>query len=182
MTPGFADAGEAQGCFRAVLRALSRPGEIVTIATGLIPPPPLSVAAAAILLTLADPATPVCLEGQAARDWLVFHTGAPLAAAETADFVVAQTPPPLSLLRNGSDDAPENGATMILETESFAGQFCRLTGPGLESFLLLELPLGKEFLAEWRAQSRIAPRGVDLFICCGSRVIGLPRSVHIGAV
>jgi len=182
MTPGFADAMEAQSCFRAVLRALSRPGEIVTIATGLIPPPPLSVASAAIFLTLADAATSVALPDEAARDWLIFHTGAPAAAAQTADFVLAQTPPPLNLLRNGSDDAPEDGATLILDVENFAGRRCRLTGPGIDGFSLIELPLDKNFLAEWQEQKRIAPRGVDLFICCENRVIGLPRTVQIGTV
>lgn len=182
MTPGFADVLEAQSCFRAVLRALSRPGEIETVASGLIPPPPLSVASAAILLTLADAATPVCLQSEAARDWLVFHTGAPMAEAGDASFVLAQTPPPLSRLRNGGDDAPEDGATLILDAETFAGQKCRLTGPGIEVATILELPLAKEFLAEWREQNRIAPRGVDVFICCENRVIGLPRGVTIEAV
>jgi len=174
LSPGFTNAAQAQGCFRAVLRALSRPGEIVEI-IGDLP------AASAILLTLADASTAVSLEDNA-RDWLVFHTGARMAALEDADFVVARSRPRLGLLRNGTDDEPEDGATLILDVEDFAGRPCRLTGPGIETETILPLPLDEEFFAEWTAQRQNLPRGVDVLLCAGRQVIGLPRSVKIEAL
>jgi alpha-D-ribose 1-methylphosphonate 5-triphosphate synthase subunit PhnH len=174
VSPGFANAAQAQSCFRAVLRALSRPGEIVEIA-GDLP------AVSAILLTLADASTAVSIE-DTARDWLVFHTGARMAALEDADFVVARNRPPLGLLRNGTDDEPEDGATLILDVEGSEGRQCRLTGPGIESETILALPLDEEFFAEWNAQRQSLPRGVDVLLCAGRQVIGLPRSVNIEAL
>jgi alpha-D-ribose 1-methylphosphonate 5-triphosphate synthase subunit PhnH len=180
LTPGFAHAGEAQICFRAVLRALSRPGEIVTIDTNLTPPAPLSVAAASVLLTLADAATAVSVEAPA-RDWLLFHTGARLAGDAVADFVATRARPKLHSLRAGTDDEPEAGATLILDVEAFDGPVYRLTGPGMAEAATVRLPLERKFLEEWWAQRAIAPRGVDMLLCAGRQILGLPRSVAIEA-
>src|SRR5580698_8682738 len=102
-SPGFNSPMDSQSCFRGVLQALSRPGTMVTLEGILTPPPPLSPAAAAILLTLADPFTAVSLpESEAAREWLTFHARAKLTAPEAADFVLALTRPALASLRQGS--------------------------------------------------------------------------------
>ena len=45
---------------------------------------------------------------------------------------------------------------------------------------MTRLPLDADFIAEWRAQSRTAPRGVDIILCAGTTIIGLPRSLTIG--
>ena len=83
----FADpAFESQAAFRAILRAIASPGAIEPCGRGLAPPPPLSPAAAAAILTLADFETPLWIApslaewGEAAA-YLKFHTGAPLAAS-----------------------------------------------------------------------------------------------------
>lgn len=174
MIAGFASAAQAQKCFRGVLLAFSRPGALVTL-DAVEPPAGLSPAVAAILLTLADAATGVYLP-EPAHDWLKFHTGARPVAREAADFVVAAS---LAGLRNGTDEAPEAGATLIVDAEALAGPKFRLSGPGNETHLDVCLPLGGAFLAEWRAQKRIAPRGVDVLLCAGNKIIGLPRSTNI---
>ena len=78
---------DAAQAFRAIMRAMARPGTIETVA-GVAPPPPLSVAAGAVLLTLCDAETPLHLAGEAdcdaVRAWVTFHTGAPLARPRTA--------------------------------------------------------------------------------------------------
>jgi alpha-D-ribose 1-methylphosphonate 5-triphosphate synthase subunit PhnH len=179
-SPGFTEPTEAQSCFRAVLQALSRPGEIVTVATGLVPPAPLSPAAGALLLTLADPAVGVSLAGQGPADWLVFHAGARIVPAAQADFVLARTLPDLSRLKTGTDDEPEGGAMVILDVESFdSGLTYRLTGPGIARETLCRLPVPENFAAVWRANRQLSPRGVDLLLCVGEKIIGLPRSVTI---
>lgn len=182
LLPGLVAAEDFQSSFRHILRALSRPGEIVTVTADLAPPPPLSVASAAILLTLADTAIRVGLpsSAKAAKDWLVFHTGASIASDGEADFIVAHARPSLSGLQIGSDDKPECGATLILDLPRFgSGRRYRLTGPGVESETFLHAPLDADFAAEWRQNGTLAPRGVDILLCAGLRIAGLPRSVAL---
>ena len=80
---GFVDPPiDSARTFRLVLNAMAQPGRIETVDTAQ-PPAPLCAAAGAVLLTLADHETPIHLAGdadsRAVRDWLAFHTGAPLA-------------------------------------------------------------------------------------------------------
>jgi alpha-D-ribose 1-methylphosphonate 5-triphosphate synthase subunit PhnH len=186
LLPGFAAAAaDAQSCFRAVLEAMSRPGKIVGIAAALTPPAGLGAAAAATLLTLADNTTSVSLPAgtAAAQDWLVFHTGARMAAAQAADFVLAWDRPRLADLRQGSYDEPETSALLILQVPAFeAGQRVRLSGPGIETATRLDLPLDDGFMAEWAAQLRRSPLGIDILLCAAAQVVGLPRSVTVEAV
>lgn len=181
LSPGFSSALDVQICFRALLNAYSTPGQAVTVPTPLTPPPGLSPACAALLLTLADAQTKIALAPEhPARGWLVFHTGALVSGIGVSDFVVATDRPALAALRQGTDETPEDGATLILDTGIAAPtRLFRLSGPGLKAPVTLPLPLDEGFLAEWRAQARTAPRGVDLLLCAGARVLALPRSLHI---
>ena len=180
LSPGFASALEAQACFRAIMTAFSAPGSLVPLPVALTPPAGLSAACAALLLTLADTQTKIALpEAEAAQSWLIFHTGAPLAALADADFCVATTRPALSALRQGTDMAPEDGATLILDLAGVEGAAFRLAGPGLKDPITVTLPLDAKFLAEWQAQTRTAPRGVDVIFCAGNQILALPRSLQI---
>ena len=87
---GFADQSiDAARAFRAVLDAMARPGRIYQL-TGARPPAPLSTAAGCVALTLCDPNTPVHLSGDLdtpeIREWIGFHTGAPVVGASEAMF------------------------------------------------------------------------------------------------
>ena len=87
--PGFADPVlESQSAFRALMRAMARPGRAEALPGLEHAPPPLSPVAAAVALTLIDHDTPVWLDAplavQAVRAWLAFHTGAPV--IEAPDF------------------------------------------------------------------------------------------------
>lgn len=182
LSPGLTSALDAQACFRTLLEAFSTPGRIVTLPVPLTPPPGLSPSCAAVLLTLTDAQTKVCLpEEHPGRDWLVFHTGAPLTQMPLADFCVATQRPPLSALRQGTDEAPEDGATLILDLPDLENGTRRLkiSGPGLKEPVTMALPLDASFIAEWRAQTRMAPRGVDVLLCAGAKILALPRSLHI---
>jgi alpha-D-ribose 1-methylphosphonate 5-triphosphate synthase subunit PhnH len=179
--PGFASPTDAQSCFRGILQALSTPGVIVPLARPVGPPPGLSAAAASVLLTLTDSSVSASLpEGDAARDWLVFHAGVQLAAPDAADFVLARAHFDLRQLRQGTDDAPEDGATLALDVASLeTGRLYRLTGPGIETERRVMLPLADGFLEAWRQQAATAPRGVDVILCHEARILGLPRSLKI---
>lgn len=183
--PGFADpAMEAQSCFRAVLHAMSRPGTVVAAGAGLLPPAPLDPATAAVLLTLADADTPLWLDpaSAAAADWATFHCGAPRAASVgEAAFACALAMPVLSSLHPGTDLAPEESATLILQVPALGqGTPFRLSGPGLRVPVLLRLEgLPDDFAAQWAANHALYPCGVDLVLCEGERLCALPRSVRI---
>ena len=59
-------ATESAAIFRATLNAMARPGVIETVVgagSGILPPKPLSAAAGAVLLTLADHETPASCRG-----------------------------------------------------------------------------------------------------------------------
>lgn len=183
--PGFAEpVGDAQATFRAVLDAMARPGKLHNVGEQLSAPAPLDRATAAVLLTLVDNETPLWLDPAAAtaRDWLAFHCGADLVdAADAAAFVLALSLPELSALAAGSDEAPEGSATLILQVETLgAGARYRLAGPGLREPAVLEAQgLPADFVAAWRQNHALYPRGVDIILCAGTTIAALPRSVAI---
>lgn len=181
--PGFADpVQDSQACFRAVLEAMARPGRTHAVAA-LDPPPGLDPATAAVLLTLADADTPLWLDPAAtpARDWITFHCGAPAAAAEFAVLALALEPVRLDAFPAGTDDAPELGATIILQVAALGrGTAFGLSGPGLAAPALLEVDgLPADFVVKWAANHALFPRGVDVILCAGDRIAALPRTVQI---
>lgn len=186
--PGFADpVADAQATFRAVLDAMARPGRLHRVGATLRPPAPLGPAAAALLLTLADAETPLHLAPgfAAARDWIVFHTGAPLTDDPgRAAFAVADAVPAFAALSAGSDEAPEDSATVIVQVQALGeGTSYRLSGPGLRAPALLSVAgLPADFAALWAGNHGLYPRGVDLVLTCGPALVALPRSLAVEAV
>ena len=185
--PGFADPVlGAQSTFRAVLEAMSRPGLIVEVGAELTPPAPLCRSAAAVLLTLVDADTALYLapEAENAQDWIVFHATPRMTTnLAEADFAFALTKPRLEKLNAGTDDGPEEGATLILQVAGFSqGHHYELAGPGLAKPRLVEIAgLSGEFPMQWEANHRRFPRGIDLILCAGTQLMALPRSLRITA-
>ena len=178
---GFATpAVEAALAFRAVMQALARPGRIETVA-GALPPAPCSMAAGVVLLTLLDPTTPLYLapshDHPALRDWIAFHTGAPLAAPADAMFALGDWAAlqPVTRFAIGTDDYPDRSATLIVEMDRLEGQGARLAGPGIAGQALLSLPE----TAAFRANRDLFPLGFDTILTCGDRLAGLPRSTRV---
>ncbi|HTU53436.1 MAG TPA: phosphonate C-P lyase system protein PhnH [Acetobacteraceae bacterium] len=182
--PGFADPiGDAQASFRALLDCMARPGTLHE-AAGLVPPPPLGPASASVLLTLVDADTLLWLDAasMAAREWLIFHCGAPLTEdPAAAAFAAAIGMKPLGLFSTGSDAAPEDSATLIVQLPGLGtGPAYRLSGPGLRGPALLRAEgLPADFPAQWAANHALYPRGIDLVLCAGTRFCCLPRSVRL---
>ena len=202
VTPGFRDVVHgAQQTYRVLLAAMSRPGQNLRLPTdaiaGVNPPPSLGIGMTAILLSLLDAETVVALRGRchsaAAESYLRFHTGARMTgAADSAAFVVArlaQLDAALwSCLETGSDEAPQLGATLLLEVDAFdadAGSgttTLSLRGPGIEHETPLVVAGLPAAFVTWRIDlQRRMPRGVDLVLVCGDRVVALPRSTRIHA-
>jgi alpha-D-ribose 1-methylphosphonate 5-triphosphate synthase subunit PhnH len=96
---GFSDpVGASQTVFRALMDAMARPGSVQALPDVTVPPAPLSASASALIATLADADTPVWLDAaltksSAVRDWIVFHTGAPVVShASDAAFALVAAP------------------------------------------------------------------------------------------
>lgn len=181
LSGGFTDpALNSATAFRACLTALSRPGRIETL-QGATPPAPLSDAAGVIALTLLDATTPVHLAGPLdcppVRDWLTFHTGAPLVGPETAAFAFGRFADlfPLDRFGIGTPEYPDRAATLVIELDRLEASGARLTGPGIRDHALLSLPA----TAPFQANRALFPLGFDAFLTCGDRVAGLPRSTVV---
>lgn len=179
LVAGFTDpSADSARAFRVAMQAMARPGMIHDIEGPS--PAGLSPAAAALLLVLADRTTPVRLAGAAAtaRDWLTFHTGAPLAdTAGTAQFAVGTWADlgPLDAYSTGTADYPDRSATLIVETDALTSDGPRLTGPGIETAARLNLP-DPSALAR---NAALYPLGLDFYFCASTRLAALPRSTRI---
>ena len=181
LTGGFADTPlEAARAFRACLEAMARPGTIRPVA-GAAPPAPVSPAAGVVLLTLCDPETPLWLapghDTAEIRDWVSFHTGAPLAAPGEAAFALGGWPAlqPLDAYRVGRPDYPDRSATLIVECDRLEPAGARLTGPGIRRAALLSLPE----VAAFRRNAALFPLGLDFFFTAGDRLAALPRTTRV---
>jgi alpha-D-ribose 1-methylphosphonate 5-triphosphate synthase subunit PhnH len=183
--PGFADpVHDAQACFRAVLDAMARPGVVHALPAAPPPPAPLAPATAAVILTLCDAETPLWLDQGPleAYQWIAFHTGAQTTAMETCVIGVAMgLPPDLRRLPAGTDDAPQDSATLILQVASLVrGTAFALRGPGILGTRTLHvggLPEEFDLTSQWRTNHALFPRGVDLILTAGDHVAAVPRSV-----
>jgi len=200
--PGFADpARDAQHTFRAVLDALARPARACPLAGPAEPPAALGPGLAAVALTLLDEDCAVWLGGALGRDaeaaaWLAFHTGARLVTDPAAAAFVIAGPdalPPLAALALGTDEAPHQSATVLLDvraradstgTDSAGAGPVRFTarGPGIDGTATLIAPWAVDgFVDEWRRNSEIFPRGVDLLLVDSDTVTGVPRTTRLTA-
>jgi alpha-D-ribose 1-methylphosphonate 5-triphosphate synthase subunit PhnH len=183
--PGFVDpVTEAQACFRSVLSAMSSPGRMVAMSHS-IAAPPLDPATAAVLLTLVDADVTLWLDEALSPswDWLAFHAGVVRAPSlGQAAFLCVTSLPTVADVFAGTDAAPENAATLILQVPALVnGPQLTLYGPGLEApALIAPQGLPPDFVAQWEANHRLFPRGVDLLLCAGGAFCALPRSVRIG--
>ena len=169
--------------FRHVMGAMARPGTILDIESAA-PPAPLSKAAGSVLLTLCDTDTPVYLAGavdcEAVRAWLAFHTGAPLAGAPDCMFAVGswEALVPLSSYPIGTPDYPDRSATLIVECTELAQSGATLTGPGIKTHAMLNVP-DPQALQENNA---LFPLGLDFIFTAGSALAALPRSTQVSVL
>jgi alpha-D-ribose 1-methylphosphonate 5-triphosphate synthase subunit PhnH len=115
LAPGLADPGrDAQRLFRAVLDAFAHPGRITSLPDPPAGPGTICPATAGYLLTLVDRDTPLWLAPEldlpAVRDFVRFHSGAPIVAKRgEATFAVLahDTAPSLDDFAIGTDPYPD---------------------------------------------------------------------------
>src|SRR5882724_3306285 len=135
LAPGFSDPGhDAQRLFRAVLDAFAHPGRIMSLPDPPAGPGTISPATAAYLLTLVDRDTPLWLapefELPAVRDFVRFHTGAPIVARrdEAVFAVLAHDTASLDGFAIGTDPYPDRSATLVIEVPVLGAGAARTSG------------------------------------------------------
>jgi alpha-D-ribose 1-methylphosphonate 5-triphosphate synthase subunit PhnH len=190
LAPAFADPPRAtQSVFRSVMEAMARPGKPRALASLPVPPAPLGPAAGALALTLLDYETPLWLDpplaaASEAREWLRFHTGAPLTAdGAKAAFAFIADParcPAFAEFSAGSLEYPDRSTTLVLQVDGFdRGEPLVLAGPGIAGTRRFRTaPLPPDFSARLIANHALFPRGVDLILASPHAVAALPRSLR----
>jgi alpha-D-ribose 1-methylphosphonate 5-triphosphate synthase subunit PhnH len=187
---GFAEpVFDSQSTFKAVMDAMARPGSVGAIKAAATPPAPMGPGAGAIALALCDHdtlvyLTPAMIEA-GVQAWLAFHSGA-LVTGERDEaafaFVEAGAPlPPLSTFAAGTQEYPDRSTTVVFELAALTGgPTLVLEGPGIDgSIEITPAGLPSHFEAMWAENAALYPRGVDLLLASGNRIVCLPRTVKI---
>ncbi|MFM8745557.1 MAG: phosphonate C-P lyase system protein PhnH [Aestuariivirga sp.] len=186
---GFAEpAADAAHAFRAIMKAMARPGVVTGVPSALTPPAPLLPAAAAIALTLCDFQTPVWFSPRLANaelaQYLRFHTGAPLVTDVSRALFLFLTAdddtPALEDLAQGTHEYPDRSASLVIQVPGFHTGAIEIAGPGIPSPAGFGVAgIGSPF---WQALERNHarfPLGVDVFFATSSSIAALPRSTAI---
>lgn len=186
---GFDDpVFEAQAVFRALMDAMARPGTVHDFPVSIAPPAPFGQGSGAVALALCDPDTPVWLDrgtdSESVRAWLSFQCGAPLAQGpERSAFAFARgsTMPGMDALAVGTQEYPDRSTTLVVEVAALeGGAALRLEGPGIDGQRrIAPRGLPAAFVAQRAANRALFPRGVDVVLVAGLRVMALPRSTVV---
>lgn len=168
------DAFEARtnATFEALMWALSRPGTVQVLPTSGV---------AGIAEALLDRECRVFCDDPALAD-RIDSLGAARVDLKLADHCFVSLDAALERLAHiavGSALYPDDGATLVAQARFGTGQRLRLSGPGIET--AAEISLDGIAPAFWAMRAALCryPAGFDLFLICGTQVIGLPRSTTI---
>lgn len=186
---GFNDpVFEAQGVFRALMDATARPGTLHDLPASVAPPAPLGPGSGAIAVSMCDPDTPVWLgdgaDSEGVRAWLSFQCGAPVVQEpdkSTFAFARAGAMPALNALALGTQEYPDRSTTLVVEVDALeGGPRLILEGPGIDGQRTVK-PMGlpEDFAAQRSASRALFPRGVDIVLVAGLRMMALPRSTVV---
>tara|TARA_R110002126_G_scaffold196969_5_gene344883 strand:+ start:2688 stop:3269 length:582 start_codon:yes stop_codon:yes gene_type:complete len=178
---GFVDAPkQSSQAFRKIMNVLARPGLIQQLDEAH-PPAPLSQAAGMVLITLCDSQTPVYLADNLdiieVREWITFHTNAPIVSAQDCVFAFGTWAclTPLDQYAIGTSEYPDRSATLVVEVDQLEASQFELSGPGIQSTKQLWLPE----LDAFQTNAKLFPQGLDFFFTSGDQIAALPRTTKI---
>ncbi|QIB74262.1 phosphonate C-P lyase system protein PhnH [Halogeometricum borinquense] len=173
---------DTQATFRALVDATSRPGTVEQI--------PTTSARDAIVSTLVDHEVSLYGGDETLRTALKRESRLDDAPFEEADVLVVDghTDGRVIDAKRGTLKEPSEGATLIYEVDSVggdaeaaeAGLTLTLSGPGIpgnRTVAVSGVP-ADEIAAINDAQSTY-PRGVDVYLTAGKKVVSLPRSANV---
>ncbi|HIJ95901.1 MAG TPA: phosphonate C-P lyase system protein PhnH [Desulfuromonadales bacterium] len=170
--------------FRAILQAMSRPGTIQQLPAG--GDGPLQT----LLSTLLDQEVSLAGIDPAAADLaaeVARRTGSRITALEQADFLLAigdSAAGSLTVLKRGSSDYPETGATVIFLVDGInpEGGAYSLSGPGIKDEVYPEFSgISDKVLPLLAEVNRDFPLGIDAMILDRQgQLTCIPRSTKIG--
>lgn len=171
---------EAAHAFRSAMNAMAKPGQVFSL-KGATPPAPMSTAAGCLLLTLCDADTPLYLGGeydsQVIRDWITFHTSAPVVPVEQAVFALGTWDDlaPITQFPIGTSEYPDRSTTLIVESDAVSQDGATLRGPGIKDTASLSLPETHAF----QQNAALFPLGLDFYFTSGTQVAALPRTTKV---
>ncbi|MAJ35030.1 MAG: phosphonate C-P lyase system protein PhnH [Candidatus Puniceispirillum sp. TMED52] len=181
LSGGFTNPSQdAARAFRQIMDAMARPGRIVSL-SGLTPPEPLSRAQANIALTLFDHTTKISLkahyDNEAVKTWLSFHTGTNFTSPELADFIICDHDGigAINALKQGSNEYPDQSATVIVGYPKLDHGQCQLSGPGIKDKVMVSITE----ISPFRNGQAMFPLGVDFMLTCDDKLMGLPRTTKM---
>ncbi|ARU59420.1 ribophosphonate triphosphate synthase subunit [Oleiphilus messinensis] len=191
--PAFTDPVEAaQSTFRRILKALSEPGTLLqmphTPARTADMQQCLPDAAYCLALTLLDQDTQVWLSPRYRHPDVIanlrFHCGCKIINTPgSADFAFVHSSEVTSFseFSRGTQAYPEKSTSVIFEMESLtAGLALQLSGPGIPTVRHHQVkPLQKNMLQQWYRNQADFPCGIDMYLTCGDKLLGIPRSTHV---
>lgn len=193
LQPGFVHpVHDAQGVFRKLLKAMSEPGRVQSLASGS-PVGSLSPAAFAVAQTLFDQTVAVWLghsfNDDTVRHNLLFHTGAKLTDLRPdVQFALCTIEELESLdgFPRGSAEYPETACTLILQVAQVAEgarETCaqlRLSGPGIPEQRLISVAPLPLYIAEYlQHRPDLFPQGLDLILVAEQELVAIPRTCRV---
>ena len=186
---GMDPVHDTQGCFRALVGAMSRPGTVTNA--------PVAPADHAVLATLVDHEVTCHTTDETIRTALANEGRFEPAAPAAADIVHAPAPADsyAAEMEQGTLKEPSDGATVVYRVDALttgdatdAGTDatdadttrCRLRGPGVpgERTLAIDGFPVEEAEALAAAQSSY-PQGIDAILTTDDRIAAIPRSVDM---
>lgn len=187
---GFNDkVFDSQDVFRAVLKAMAQPGQVVTVSSAPTGPSPLMPVTAGIALSLFDHATPLWLSAQinndAVRRYIAFHSRCPLTAQPVeAAFAILdglEVPANFDEFAQGTPEYPDRSTTLIVQVGDLqTGSGCCLSGPGIDTNSYLNVSdVTDHFWASMARNANNFPLGVDVILTAGNRLAALPRTTKV---
>ncbi len=174
-------------CFRVLLQAMSRPGEVFNLPDAVAD---ASEALLRLLAALLDQQSGYCLleANPELEQQLQLRTGARPVSAEAADFLLAPAGSSHGQLRNakpGRLEYPDEGATILYAVAELgagcAASGLTLSGPGIKKRNHPRiLGLDNRELGWLKEINSAYPLGVDaVFVDRAGRLLCIPRSTRI---
>ncbi|RVK89400.1 phosphonate C-P lyase system protein PhnH [Sinorhizobium meliloti] len=181
-------AHQTQPTFRAVLRAFSYPGEIISTEPFSNKPTAMCDSLFAVALCLLDGETRVwldpALDTQEVRDILRLQNGiTKFSGPSEADFALIANAPALldvQAFRYGTLLEPNLSTTLLIQVPSLTGgEPARLSGPGVKGEKsVTPSGLPKWFWSALADNAAKFPLGFDVIFFDGASLMGVPRSVR----